>query len=380
MAGVYLRQAVRSMHTSIGSGPNFEFAATSCQGWRNTMEDVHVIIPYMDGENSTHQASLFAVFDGHNGVEVSTYAAKYLPEYIRRNRKYQSGHVVDGLKEAFILLDNSMLLRESVNELREIRRLMHPNIPEYTPGFTSGSTAVVCLLKNNTFYCANIGDSRCVLSRNGRAVPLSLDTKPDDPHEMARIERAGGTVMRGRINMQINVSRAFGDHMYKCNPDLQLTEQMIIALPDVIVEPYNDKTDQFMVLMCDGIWNSMTNDDVIQYISRRIRTDRLSQITEDIIRKILPEEMPERGIQGKDNMTIVIVKFLNQATMMMMNSPASTATPQLTQQQQQQLQQQLQQLQQLQTPAFLMAQKMFSKTNSDRKFKLKLQQQQQPPH
>ncbi|OTF77310.1 protein phosphatase 2C-like protein [Euroglyphus maynei] len=324
MAGVYLRQAVRAMHTSVGSGPNFEFAATSCQGWRNTMEDVHVIIPYLDGENQPHQSSLFAVFDGHNGVEVSTYAAKYLPEYIRRNRKYQNGHIVDGLKEAFILLDNSMLLRESVNELREIRRMMHPNIPEYTPGFTSGSTAVVCLLKNNNFYCANIGDSRCVLSRNGRAVPLSVDTKPDDPQEMARIERAGGTVMRGRINMQINVSRAFGDHMYKCNPDLQLTEQMIIALPDVIVEPYNEKTDQFMVLMCDGIWNSMTNEDVIQYIGRRIRTDRLSQITEDIIRKILPEEMPERGIQGKDNMTIVIVKFINQATMMMMGQQQSS--------------------------------------------------------
>ncbi|XP_046912148.2 protein phosphatase 2C 1 [Dermatophagoides farinae] len=373
MASVYLRQAIRSMHTSVGSGPNFEFAATSCQGWRNTMEDVHVIIPYLDGDNTTtqphqqqqqQQSSLFAVFDGHNGVEVSTYAAKYLPEYIRRNRKYQNGHIVDGLKEAFILLDNSMLLRESVNELREIRRMMHPNIPEYTPGFTSGSTAVVCLLKNNTFYCANIGDSRCVLSRNGRPVPLSVDTKPDDPQEMTRIEHAGGTVMRGRINMQINVSRAFGDHMYKCNPDLQLTEQMIIALPDVIVEPYNEKTDQFMVLMCDGIWNSMTNDEIIQYIGRRIRTDRLSQITEDIIRKILPEEMPERGIQGKDNMTIVIIKFINQATTatnpMMMIGQSTTITTNVPVQQQ--------------NPT-TMSQK-HSKTNSDRKLKAKFQPQQ----
>ncbi|KAF7490735.1 putative protein phosphatase 2C 4 [Sarcoptes scabiei] len=310
MAGCYLKNAVRTNQTNTGIGPNFEFAATSCQGWRNTQEDVHLIIPYFEDHETT--TSLFGVFDGHNGVEVSTYVAKYLPEYIRRNRKYQSGNIVDGLKEAFLLLDSSILLRESINELREIRRLMHPNMPELTPGFTSGSTAVVCLLKNNTFYCANIGDSRCILCRNGTAFPLSNDTKPNDPIELARIERAGGTVIRGRINMQINVSRAFGDHMYKCNPEIQLTEQMIIALPDVIVEHFNERTDSFLVLMCDGVWNSMNNDDIIHYISKRIKKDKLSTITEDIIQKILPKEMPETGIKGKDNMTIMIVKFLGQ--------------------------------------------------------------------
>lgn len=308
MAGVYLKNAIRTNFTSTGIGPNFEFAATSCQGWRNTQEDVHLVIPYFD-ETENGSSSLFGVFDGHNGVEVSTYAAKYLPEYIRRNRKYQAGNIVEGLKEAFLLLDSSILLRESINELREIRHVMHPNIPELTPGFTSGTTAVVCLLKNNVFYCANIGDSRCVLCRNGRPIALSIDTKPDDPNEAARIVRAGGAVIRGRINMQINVSRAFGDHMYKCNPELQLTEQMIIAVPDIRILPFNEQTDQFMVLMCDGIWNTMDSEEIVNYIKGRIRTDKLSQITEDIIHRILPKEMPETGIKGKDNMTIVIVKF-----------------------------------------------------------------------
>ena len=35
-------------------------------------------------------------------------------------------------------------------------------------GHESGSTATVCLIKTNTLYVANAGDSRCVLSCNGK--------------------------------------------------------------------------------------------------------------------------------------------------------------------------------------------------------------------
>lgn len=169
MANVYLKEAVRTMDTSSGSSSTFEYAVTSCQGWRNTQEDVHLILPHFDRETS-----LFGVFDGHNGIEVASYAAKYLPEYIRHNRKYKNGSVSEGLKEAFCLLDGQLLLVESLNELRHIRRTAHPELPEYRPGITSGCTAVACLLKKHTFYCASIGDTRCVLCRNGKAFPLSV--------------------------------------------------------------------------------------------------------------------------------------------------------------------------------------------------------------
>lgn len=35
------------------------------------------------------------------------------------------------------------------------------------PGFDSGCTAVVALLRENDLYVANAGDSRCIVSRNG---------------------------------------------------------------------------------------------------------------------------------------------------------------------------------------------------------------------
>ena len=94
MATVYLDQAIRSIQTSTGTAAEFEYAASSCQGWRNTMEDVHLVIPNFEADSS-----LFAVFDGHNGIEVASFCSKYLPDYIRSNKKYQSGDICDGLKE-----------------------------------------------------------------------------------------------------------------------------------------------------------------------------------------------------------------------------------------------------------------------------------------
>lgn len=111
------------------------------------------------------------------------------------NRKYKSGRIVEGLKEAFLLLDSSILIKDSVAELRAIRRRKHPELPEYAPGFTSGCTAAVCLMKKNIFYCANIGDTRCVLCRRNKAHPLSIDTKPDDPQVYTSIAKTGQSLV-----------------------------------------------------------------------------------------------------------------------------------------------------------------------------------------
>ena len=64
---------------------------------------------------------------------------------------------------------------------------------------------------------ANAGDSRCVLSRAGKAVEMSFDHKPEDDIERKRIEKAGGKVTSdGRVNGGLNLSRALGkcERMY----------------------------------------------------------------------------------------------------------------------------------------------------------------------
>lgn len=44
---------------------------------------------------------------------------------------------------------------------------------------------------------------RCVVSRKGVAVDMSTDHKPEDDAELARIEKAGGEVVDGRVQVRI---------------------------------------------------------------------------------------------------------------------------------------------------------------------------------
>ena len=59
--------------------------------------------------------------------------------------------------------------------------------------------------------------------RDGKAIEMSFDHKPEDTPERDRIENAGGKVTPdGRVNGGLNLSRAIGDHAYKTNKNLPL--------------------------------------------------------------------------------------------------------------------------------------------------------------
>jgi len=181
------------------------------------------------------------------------------------------------------------------------------------PGSDSGCTAVVALIHGNTLLVANAGDSRCVLSRRGRAVALSADHKPEDEPERSRIQRAGGVVTHdGRVNGGLNLSRALGDHAYKQNTQLEASEQMISAIPD-IQKIELEAGDDFVVLACDGIWNSKTNQQVVDFVRPRLHKaghspKALSHICEELFDDCLSPDTSGDGT-GCDNMTAIIVRL-----------------------------------------------------------------------
>uniref|UniRef100_A0AAX7SWK4 Protein phosphatase 1G n=1 Tax=Astatotilapia calliptera TaxID=8154 RepID=A0AAX7SWK4_ASTCA len=182
------------------------------------------------------------------------------------------------------------------------------------PGSDSGTTAVVALIRGKQLIVANAGDSRCVVSERGKAVDMSYDHKPEDEVELARIKNAGGKVtMDGRVNGGLNLSRAIGDHFYKRNKSLPPEEQMISAMPDVKVLTLNEDHD-FMVIACDGIWNVLSSQEVVDFISEKIKPDQngktraLSSIVEELLDHCLAPDTSGDGT-GCDNMTCVIVTF-----------------------------------------------------------------------
>ncbi|XP_066036307.1 protein phosphatase 1G isoform X1 [Chamaea fasciata] len=183
------------------------------------------------------------------------------------------------------------------------------------PGSDSGTTAVVALIRGKQLIVANAGDSRCVVSEGGKAVDMSYDHKPEDEVELARIKNAGGKVtMDGRVNGGLNLSRAIGDHFYKRNKNLPPEEQMISALPDIKVLTINDDHD-FMVIACDGIWNVMSSQEVVDFIQSKItQKDEngvlrpLSSIVEELLDQCLAPDTSGDGT-GCDNMTCIIISF-----------------------------------------------------------------------
>jgi serine/threonine protein phosphatase PrpC len=78
-----------------------------------------------------------------------------------------------------------------------------------------GSTAVVACICRTRLVIAHCGDTRAVLLRNGTALELTEDHKPNLKAEKARIKANGGRVVMSngvpRINGKLAVARAFGD-------------------------------------------------------------------------------------------------------------------------------------------------------------------------
>lgn len=97
----------------------------------------------------------------------------------------------------------------------------------------TGTTACVVLITPTHIYCSNAGDSRGCLSRDGHAVPLSDDHKPDNDDELARIRKATHMVEDSRVDGNLALSRAFGDFQYKDQKQLTPENQAVTANPDL---------------------------------------------------------------------------------------------------------------------------------------------------
>ncbi|KAF4692339.1 Protein phosphatase 1G [Perkinsus olseni] len=140
---------------------------------------------------------------------------------------------------------------------------------------SQGCTAVVCclILGDGTtpaqLICANTGDSRCILARAAKAYALSEDHKPSQDTELERILAAGGEVEecmgQYRVQGDLNLSRALGDHRYKQNTEIPPECQIISAMPDLRVRQLSNE-DTHIILGCDGIWEIHSNQQAVDYV------------------------------------------------------------------------------------------------------------------
>ena len=114
-----------------------------------------------------------------------------------------------------------------------------------------------------------MGDSRAIASVRGRVQNLSYDHKPNNELESKRIVAAGGWVEFNRVNGNLALSRALGDFVFKKNETKKAEEQIVTAFPDVEVKELT-KDHEFILLACDGIWDVLSNEEVLDFVRNRI--------------------------------------------------------------------------------------------------------------
>ncbi|CAG9322807.1 ARX1_1 [Blepharisma stoltei] len=302
--GTYLSTPNIQKNTIVGHHQSISYAASDMQGWRTSMEDSKIIELSLGGDGM-----LFGVYDGHGGKEVAIFVSRHFCDVLLQNENYKKGSYELALQETYLNMDELLFSTESKIELARIVADLPEDEKEDNGEQEAdlvGCTAVTALIKNNRIIVANAGDSRCILAKNGEAIAMSHDHKPDNEIEFNRITNAKGWVQGGRVMGNLNLSRCIGDLEYKKNDGLPPCGQMLTSFPDIAVYEITPDCD-FLVLACDGIWDMLTNQNCVNLIYEGMRNNKtINVIAEEILDQCLAEEA---GGPGCDNMTLIIVKL-----------------------------------------------------------------------
>lgn len=243
-------------------------------------------------ENFTGDKDSFfcGVFDGHgpSGHEVAKYIRDYLPSKISTISGHSSATSISASSSAVDVggdgsidhdNNNNNLFFNSwknriVKSFSEIDEDLEGNA--MIESYCSGTTAVTVIKQKDQLVLANLGDSRAVMcTRDDQgelvAQQLTVDLKPNLPNELERIKSCEGRIMAMesepnvyRIWMPdedcpgLAMSRAFGDF---CLKDFGL-----VSTPEVYYRRLS-LNDEFLVLATDGIWDVLSNVEVIRIVA-----------------------------------------------------------------------------------------------------------------
>ncbi|XP_067317207.1 protein phosphatase 1A-like isoform X1 [Anolis sagrei] len=274
-----------------GEVAGLSYGMGSMQGWRAQMEDAHTLRPQLPDPLANW--AFFAVYDGHAGNTVAEFCAKHLLEHVlatealpKQGEEEDPEMVKDAIREAFLAID------------RRMQGLSQDEAWEH-----AGSTAVAVLISPKHFYFINLGDSRALLCRSAAVAFYTDDHKPSKPRERERIENAGGTVMLQRVNGSLAVSRALGDFDYKAVAWCSAVQQLVSPEPEVEHLDRCPDEDEFLVLACDGVWDTFDNTGLCAFVRSRLRViGKPHDVCECVLDACL-----YKG--SRDNMTCIVICF-----------------------------------------------------------------------
>ncbi|KAI1152605.1 protein phosphatase 2C [Nemania diffusa] len=284
----------------------------------NPIEDDHaekIVEVASEVDKSNNDWMFWGVFDGHAGWTTSAKLRQTLINYVGRelNTTYKaaqslgtipSPEAIDAaMKTGFTRLDNEIVY-ESVekvlksNSKRVAAELLGPAL--------SGSCALLSFYdsRSKTLRVACTGDSRAVLGRRSSsgkwtATALSEDQTGSNPNEASRLRKAhpgeSRVVHNGRVLGGLEPTRAFGDASYKWSRDVSerlrasffarhaspylKTPPYVTAEPVVSTTKIQPENGDFLVMATDGLWEMLTNEEVVGLVGKWIESQATEQST-----------------------------------------------------------------------------------------------------
>lgn len=248
------------------------------------------VYPYMG--DTKH--GLMGCFDGHGkqGEKASQFVIENLPKILSEQADIQHAPA-QALKKAFVEVDKAL--------------------GKHMDASVSGTTAVCALMRGDTMWVANAGDSRAIVARRGPkgtlvTHDLTQDQKPDTPQEKERIERMGGRVSPAAADgtparvwhnfRGLAMARSIGDHNAKAVG--------VIAEPEVTHYTITEE-DAMMIMASDGVWEFLSSQDVCD-IAASVEGGSHAAICDLIVLKAAERWEEEEG-DYRDDITAVVVTF-----------------------------------------------------------------------
>jgi protein phosphatase len=209
---------------------------------------------------------VFCVADGMGGHVNGELASESILSYIRQN--------VSNLSN-----------RKSIQKIIYESRLLLNQVAIQNDAYGLGTTLSGAYLKGNKAIIFNCGDSRVYRVQN-----LYLEKLTND-HSLVQALYNSGTIseeqMRTHPNKNILTSALIGD----------LSDQ----IPEIFFKEITLKVGTQLLLCTDGLWESLTADELIQCMSEKKSIEEISII--------LMEAALKRG--GKDNISFILLQVVD---------------------------------------------------------------------
>eukprot|EP00250_Pteridium_aquilinum_P018101 c23942_g1_i1 orf=405-1982(-) len=298
----------------IVNGSRSSFPTTSCPvdvgiaadpmalhrgGKRLPMEDVCF---YEWPLRGLQEFGVFCIFDGHGGAAAASAASRIMPQklYDILKEDARRTQVLSNVDATDVLLDAFDATEAALDY-------------EY-----EGCTATVLLVwvdPSKVLYaqCANVGDSACIFSVDGKYVSMTEDHRLTSISEKSRMLEMGEQLREGETRLcGMNIARVLGDKFLK-EQDARFSSKPFVS--KVLRITQDGKA--LAVIASDGLWDVLSQRRAIQMAleAKEGQCDADGTVSKPLSAKSIAEMLisKARTSRTKDNTTVIILDFVNSS-------------------------------------------------------------------